>query len=91
MVEGHLEVELATFRRRQAQLESTGMGRFVVIVGDDIVDTFASFDDAAKEAISRFGPDATFLIRKIGSYSASSSIAALLRPADANPLDRSAE
>jgi hypothetical protein len=78
MTEEHLTKELETFRRHQEKLEAADMGRFVVIVGDDIVDTFATFDEAAREAITRFGPDTTYLIRKIGSYSASSSIAALL-------------
>ena len=49
-----LEKELATYRRRLPELTSSE-GRFVLIHGDDVVDTHSSYDDAIKGGYGKFG------------------------------------
>jgi hypothetical protein len=79
---------LRTFEKHQQELEGTSMGHFVVIRGEDIVGTYADFDEAAKAALQRFGAGETYMIRKVGKYSATLSQAALLGRTGANPFDR---
>jgi hypothetical protein len=91
VVAEHLARELRTFESHRKRLEAESRGKFVVIRGDDIVGIYASFDAAARDAIRRFGADDIYLIRKIGSYSTTLSIAALLGRTGANSLHKSSE
>jgi hypothetical protein len=58
-----LEKELATYRLRLLELKSSE-GRFVLIHGDDVVDTYSSYDDAIKEGYGKFGLE-PFLVKQI--------------------------
>lgn len=58
-----LEKEIATY---EANLETLKVqeGKFVLINGDQIVDVFASYEDAIKEGYQKFGLT-PFLVRQI--------------------------
>ncbi len=57
--------ELATLERDRRRLEKEHMGKFVLIHGDEVVNTYDNFEAAATEGVRRFGR-APFLIRRIG-------------------------
>jgi hypothetical protein len=60
-----LETEIAAFEAQKAALEQHHKGKFVVFHGGDFVGAFDTFDNAAREAVSRFGRG-PFLIRQVG-------------------------
>ena len=60
-----LKDELATYEKERKRLEKEHLGKFVLIHGDEVIDTFDNFQNAADEGLRRFG-DAPFLIRQIG-------------------------
>lgn len=59
-----LEREMETYRKRLPELKGENEGRFVLIQGDRVVDTFASYEDALKVGYEKFGLD-PFLVKKI--------------------------
>ena len=59
-----LEREYNVFREHLAELLAKGEGKFALIKSDTIVDIFASYEDALKEGLKRFG-DVPFLIQEI--------------------------
>jgi hypothetical protein len=58
-----LEKELATYKAKLPELKEHE-GKFVLIHGDDVVDTFSSYDDAIKEGYAKFGLE-PFLVKQI--------------------------
>lgn len=60
-----LEKELKTYKEKLPELKQHE-GKFVLINGDEIVDTYASYEDAIKEGYKKFalGP---FLVKQIHS------------------------
>ena len=50
-----LEREIAAFEARKAELEQHHKGKWVVFRGDELVDAFDSFENAARDASRRFG------------------------------------
>ena len=63
--EAWLDTELQTLKKHQAHLEQEHAGKFVLIHGHEVVNTFDSFENAAWEGRRQFG-DGPFLIREIG-------------------------
>ena len=61
-----LEQERATFDREREHLEKEHHGKFVLIHGSEVVDTFDTFEAAADEGLRQFEPG-TFLIRRVGA------------------------
>ena len=61
-----LEIERRAYAVMLDKLEQHHHGKFVVIVGEGLVDTFDSFDSAAAFAKEQFGRG-PYLIRRIGS------------------------
>lgn len=61
-----LERELGTYRRKLPELKEHE-GKFVLIHGDEIVDTFSSYGDAIKEGYARFRLE-PFLVKQIQSF-----------------------
>ena len=61
-----LETEIAAFERRLDELEKHYKGKFVVFHGEEMVGAFDTFDNAAREAVSRFGRG-PYLIRQVGA------------------------
>jgi hypothetical protein len=60
-----LERELKTYSAHLSELEGQA-GKFVLIRDSNVEGTFDSFDDAATEAVRRFGRG-PYLIRQIGA------------------------
>ena len=58
-----LETELATYKAKLPELKDHE-GKFVLIHGSDVIDTFSSYDDAIKEGYSKFGLE-PFLVKQI--------------------------
>jgi hypothetical protein len=58
-----LEKELATYQAKLAELKRHE-GKYVLIQGDQVVDTFTSYEDALKEGYKRFGLT-PFLVKQI--------------------------
>ena len=61
-----LEQEIAAFNGMKAELEQHHMGKWVLIHGDQLIDTFDTLDTAAKEAVRQFGRG-PYLIRQVGA------------------------
>lgn len=61
-----LEKEMATYKSKLPELKQNE-GKFVLIQGDDLVNIYTSYEDALKEAYSRFGLNTPFLIKQIHS------------------------
>ena len=59
-----LEREYQVFKEQKSELLAKGEGKFALIKGDTIIDIFASYEDALKEGLKRFG-DVPFLIHEI--------------------------
>ncbi len=60
-----LEKELETYKKKLSELKQYE-GKFVLIHGDDVVDTFTSYEDAIKEGYKRFKLE-PFLVKQIHS------------------------
>ena len=60
-----LERESATYREKLPEL-SKHEGRYVLIHGTDVVDTFASYEDALRQGYRQFGLQ-PFLVKQIQS------------------------
>jgi hypothetical protein len=58
-----LEKELATYQAN-LQVLKQHEGKFVLIHGDQVIDTFTSYDDALKEGYKQFGLK-PFLVKQI--------------------------
>lgn len=58
-----LEKELKTYREKLPELASLE-GKYVLIFGDEIVDTFSSYEDAIKKGYADFGLK-PFLVKQI--------------------------
>ncbi len=59
-----LEEELGTYRSKLQELKAEHEGKFVLIHGLEVVDTFSSYDDAIKAGYQRFGLN-PFLVKQI--------------------------
>jgi hypothetical protein len=60
-----LEKELETYKKKLAELKQDE-GKFVLIHGEDVIDTFTSYEDAIKEGYKRFKLE-PFLVKQIHS------------------------
>ncbi len=60
-----LDREIAAFERARESLESSHFGEWVVFHGGELIGTYPTLDDAADDALDKFGLDA-FLIRQVG-------------------------
>jgi hypothetical protein len=58
-----LEKELETYKSKLPELKAHE-GKYVLIQGENVVDTFSSYDDALKEGYKRFGLT-PFLVKQI--------------------------
>jgi hypothetical protein len=60
-----LEKEMETYRIKLPELKKDE-GKFVLIKGDDVIDTFTSYEDAIKEGYKQFKLE-PFLVKQIHS------------------------
>ena len=78
-----LETEIAAFTAMKAKLEEHHSGKWVVFHGETFVDTFDSFETAAREAVRRFGAG-PYLIRQVGGPPLTPPASAMYWPVHAN-------
>ena len=74
-----LATEIAAFQERLADLEEHHKGKWVIFHGDDLVGTFDTFENAAQDAVRRFGRG-PYLIRQVGAGPVSLPASAMYRP-----------
>lgn len=60
-----LEKELETYKNKLSELRQYE-GKFVLIHGDEVIDTFVSYEDAIKEGYKKYGLE-SFLVKQIQS------------------------
>ena len=58
-----LETEIATYKAKLEELKAQE-GKYVLIHGSDVVDTFSAYDDALKAGYVKFGLE-PFLVKQI--------------------------
>ena len=61
-----LDNEIAAYEAMKEELETHQMGKWVVLKDSKIVGTYDSFENAAGDAVSRFGRG-PYLIRQVGA------------------------
>jgi len=59
-----LEKELETYKKNLPQLRAQHEGKFVLIHGDEVVDTFSTYEDAIKSGYQKFKTE-PFLVKRI--------------------------
>lgn len=60
-----LSEEIAAYERMQSTLEMDHFGEWVVVHAEELVDTYATFEEAIQDAVRKFGSD-PYLIRRVG-------------------------
>ena len=60
-----LAKDIAAYEARKPQLEKEHLGKFVVFHNGEFIGSFDTLDNAAREAVSRFG-QGPYLIRLVG-------------------------
>ena len=50
-----LSTQIAAYEEMRDVLETDHFGKWVVFYGGDLVDTYESFEEAAEDAVRRFG------------------------------------
>ena len=76
---GQLDREIATYNRLREYLEANHHWEWVVIHGEELVGTYADFQEAAKTAVKRFGRE-PFLLRQVGKPPFALPASVLYRP-----------
>ena len=74
-----LERELAAYKAKLEELKAHA-GRYVLVHGDDVVDTFSSYDDALKDGYAKFGLE-PFLVKRIDAVEQAHFISRFASPA----------
>jgi len=59
-----LEKEMEVYKKNLPELRAQHEGKFVLIHGEDVVDTFSTYEDAIKSGYQKF-KDETFLVKRI--------------------------
>jgi hypothetical protein len=80
-----LEKELATYKSKLPELKSQE-GKFVLIQGDKVLDTFSSYEDAMKEGYAKFGVNTPFLVKQIRALEQVQHISRLFDPCHTLPF-----
>jgi hypothetical protein len=63
---GNLDAEIAEYANMRQELEEKYMGKWVLFHKGRFVSAYNSFDDAANDAVARFGRG-PYLIRQVGA------------------------
>jgi hypothetical protein len=61
-----IDVEIAAFKARMYELETAHFGKWIVFRHTQLVGIYASFEEAAADAVKRFGRG-PYLIRQVGA------------------------
>ncbi len=59
-----LQEELAFFEQKRPELVKTHLGKFALVKGRTLVDTFTTFQEAYAKGVELFGPE-PFLVKPI--------------------------
>lgn len=73
-----LEKELETYKSRLPEWKGSE-GKFVLIHGSDVIDTFTSYEDAIKEGYARFKLE-PFLVKQIQAIEQVQFVTRLVAP-----------
>jgi hypothetical protein len=73
-----LEKELETYKKKLSELKAHE-GKFVLIHGEEVVDTFSSYEDAIKEGYAKFKLE-PFLVKRISSIEQVQCISRFVEP-----------
>jgi len=73
-----LEKELETYKKRLPELKAEE-GKFALIHGDEVVDSFTSYEDAIKQGYTRFKLE-PFLVKRISSIEQAQFISRFVEP-----------
>lgn len=76
-----LSQEIAAYDRMRNVLEMDHFGKWVVVHDEELVGTYGDFQDAAEDAIRRFGRG-PYLIRRVGEGPVTLPPSALYQPVD---------
>ncbi len=79
-----LEKELETYNAKLPELKEQE-GKYVLIQGDQVVDTFTSYEDAMKQGYTKFGLEKRFLVKQIRSIEQVQFISRLVVPCHTSP------
>lgn len=79
-----LEQELETYKSKLPELKAQE-GKYVLIQGQTIVDTFTSYEDAMKEGYAKFGVTVPFLVKQIQAIEQVHFISRLVDPCPTSP------
>lgn len=63
-----LQADIAAYAKMQQELEAKHMGKWVLFHDLTLVNVYESFEEAAKDAVARFGRG-PYLIRQVGAPS----------------------
>lgn len=74
-----LDQDIAAFEARREELEQHHAGKWAVFQEGNLVDTFDTFENAARVAVARFGRG-PYLIRQVGSSEPALPASVLYRP-----------
>lgn len=77
-----LEKEIAVYEKIRDRLEAEHHRKWVVIHGEQLVGTYEDFEDAAADAVKRFGRG-PYLIRQVGAPPVTLPASVLYGPARA--------
>ena len=78
-----LSSQMAAYDEMRDLLETDHFGMWVVFHGGELIDTYDSFEDAAADAVIRFGRG-PYLIRQVGAAPARLPASALYRLVNAD-------
>jgi hypothetical protein len=78
-----LKEEIAAFDTMRPELEAKSLGKWVLIHNRELIGTYDSFDEAAKEAVHRFGRG-PYLIRQVGAPPVSMPASVMYHPVYGN-------
>ena len=74
-----LRQEIAAYEGRRNELEIDHHGKWVVFHDEDLAGVYDSFEEAAEQAVARFGRG-PYLIREVGSPPVTLPASVLYRP-----------
>jgi hypothetical protein len=74
-----LSDDIAAYEAMRADLESERLGKWVLFHSKELQGTFDTFDEAAREAVHRFGRG-PYLIRQIGAGAITLPASVMYRP-----------
>jgi hypothetical protein len=75
----NLTDEIQAYEAARSDLESKYLGRWVLMHDQQLVDTYDCFENAADQAVRRFGRG-PYLIRQVGAQSVSLPVSVLYNP-----------